>query len=373
MSEARRSPWRPGRAWWLVPAVWTIPAAVATIVYYVTTRDSKNPVTWAQAFLAMAPFWYLWVLLTPPAVWLARRFPVGGPRTGRHVAYHATFAVLFSAIHLTVGLFLLRAFMPPAPETWAYSAVLVSFVRTYFEFDLMLYPLVVVVIHAYDYYVHGRRDALRAAELEVQLAHAHLQALRMQLQPHFLFNTLHAVSSLMDEDVKAARRMLARLSELLRLTLDTQGIHEVPLERELEVLELYLDIERLRFSDRMTVEFQVEPETLDAMVPNLILQPLVENAVRHGIAPRPGGGRITVSAARDGARVHLAVQDDGEGPPPGAPRPSGVGLGNTRQRLEELYGPDHDFAAGPADGGGFEVRVTVPYRAAGRAVEAGAA
>ncbi|HUP19883.1 MAG TPA: histidine kinase [Gemmatimonadota bacterium] len=367
MSEARRSAWRPNRWWLLVLAVWTVPGVLGAIVFYATSIERGRDISWGTAFLYLLPFWYLWALLTPIVVGLARRFPVEGARKWRNVALHGVLTIAFAVFHLSVGLVLVRA-ATPSVDRWPLRQALVGFVQTYFEFEILVYPTVLAAAWAVDYYRRSRQEAIRSAELEVQLAHAHLQTLRMQLQPHFLFNTLHAVSSLRDEDVKAARRMLARLSELLRLTLDTERVHEVPLEQELEVLELYLDIERERFSDRLAVEFHVDPGALDAMVPNLILQPLVENAVRHGVASRPAGGRISVTAERTDGRVTLAVRDDGDGAPPGAPSRTGVGLGNTRARLEELYGPEHGFTAGAAEGGGFEVRIEIPYRA-GRARE----
>lgn len=363
----RESPLRPNRTWLIVLAAWTVPGLIATVVYYVGRMEQEQAVSWVNAALYMLPFWYLWALLTPLAIWAARRLPIDGPRRWRNVGSHLVLATLFGLTHLAVGLVIIRAVIPGPPER-PYPEALQYFFRSYYEFEILIYGAVVGATYAVDYYRRSRRDALRAAELEVRLAHAHLQALKMQLQPHFLFNTLHAASSLMDDDVKAARRMLSRLSDLLRVTLETQGIHEITLEQELEYLDLYLDIERERFPDRLEVEFEVEPGAMRAMVPNLVLQPLVENAVRYGIAPRPEGGIVEVAAWREGDDLQLRVRDDGQGPSrvEGGNVRVGVGLGNTRARLEELYGPDHEFRAYSPKGTGFTVEITIPYREAAK-------
>src|SRR5262245_40790860 len=201
--------------------------------------------------------------------------------------------------------------------------------------------------------------------LETQLAQAQLQSLKMQLHPHFLFNTLHAISALMDDDVKAARRMIARLSELLRLTLENAGQQEFSLRQELDALERYLEIEQIRFQDRLTVRLAVAPETLDASVPNLILQPIVENAIRHGIAPRSSAGWIEIRAERREGMVELQVIDDGPGlQPAGEELREGIGLTNTRARLRQLYGDEHRIEIEDAAEGGLAVKLSIPYRQA---------
>lgn len=355
---------RPTRIWLLVLAAWTVPGLVSTAAFYIARVDQDQSLTLLQAATWMFPFWYLWAAFTPLVIWLARRLPLEGSHRWRNAGAHLILSAVFAYLHLALGLLLIRRLLP-GPFERGYWEALPYYVRLYFEFDIVVYGAIVGASYAYEYYRRSRRDALRAAELEVRLAHAHLQALKMQLQPHFLFNTLHTVSSLMDVDVKAARRMLARLGDLLRLTLDTQGIQEVPLEQELGYLELYLDIERERFPDRLHVDMLVSPEALNAMVPNLVLQPLVENAVRYGIAPRPEGGKITLSARREDGRLKLTVMDDGGGPVPARdPGRSGVGLGNTRARLEELYGPEHEFVTSSERGSGFTVEIVIPYRIA---------
>ena len=218
--------------------------------------------------------------------------------------------------------------------------------------------------HALDYYRKYRERERRALQLETRLAQAQLDALRMQLQPHFLFNTLNSISVLMAEDVKAARRMLTRLSDLLRKSLENEGAHEVSLRDELEFLESYLEIEQTRFQDRLTIRMNVDPAALDARVPNLILQPLVENAIRHGIAPRAAAGTIEIRAGRQNGMIELQVSDNGAGLG-GASVESlmkGIGLSNTQARLEQLYGARASFELRERDEGGLTVTIAIPFR-----------
>src|SRR6185369_4509061 len=195
------------------------------------------------------------------------------------------------------------------------------------------------------YYREGREREIHAAALEAQLAQAQLQTLKMQLQPHFLFNTLNSISALNHEDPRAANRMIARLSELLRLTLENDGAQEVSLHQELDFLKRYLEIQQVRFGDRLKVHFDVAPETMDARVPNLLLQPLVENAIQHGLAPFSAPGEIHIHASRENGLLCLRIADSGPGLPASTPSgaPDGIGLANTRARLQQLYGDAHRF------------------------------
>ncbi len=205
-------------------------------------------------------------------------------------------------------------------------------------------------------------QATRESEqLQTRLAQAQLQALRLQLNPHFLFNTLNAITALVHTDPHAAERMIMGLSELLRISLGSVGEQEVPLSRELEVLEHYLDIQQVRFADRLQVQYAVAPETERALVPNLLLQPLVENAIKHGIAPRAASGRIVIVARRNNGALLLEVSDDGTGSSNGTPTGEGVGLRNSRERLRSLYGDDHRFDAAPQPAGGYRVVIELPF------------
>jgi LytS/YehU family sensor histidine kinase len=234
-----------------------------------------------------------------------------------------------------------------------------SLLRTRLHSDFLTYWLLVGLSHALDYYRKYQERELKATQLEARLAQAQLQALKMQLQPHFLFNTLHAISALVHKDVEAADRMITRLSEFLRITLDSVGVQEVALKTELESLDKYLEIEQVRFGSRLTVVRSVSAETLDLLVPNLILQPLVENAVRHSIAPRAAGGRIEILARRENGNLVIDVLDDGMGEREG-PFREGVGLTNTRARLEALYGGMQSMDLRSEPGAGFRVRLRIP-------------
>jgi LytS/YehU family sensor histidine kinase len=227
---------------------------------------------------------------------------------------------------------------------------------------LVVYWIIFGITRGLDYYLRYRAGEVRAANLEVRLVRSQLDALRMQLHPHFLFNTLNSISVLMRKDVDAADRMLLQLSSLLRITLSGHASHEIRLEEELEILERYLEIEKIRFRDRLTVHMHIDPDSLDAMVPQLLFQPLVENAIRHGISECEAGGVVEIHAQRRDGTVRLQVRDNG----PGMRSTSngsgeGVGLSNLRSRLEHLYGARASFEASNAEDGGVVVTAALPF------------
>jgi LytS/YehU family sensor histidine kinase len=240
-----------------------------------------------------------------------------------------------------------EAFLPLLVKTW--------------HFNLLIYWVIVAVTFAFNYYRKYRERELRALELEKRLAQAKLQALQMQLNPHFLFNTLHSVSALMHQDVEAADGMITRLSDLLRAALDNTDAQEVTVREELEFLKRYLDIEQTRFGSRLTVRMEIAPDSLDDLVPNLILQPLVENAIRHGIEPHAKPGCIGLRVRRSAGRLTVEVSDNGSGLPDEAAE-EGVGLSNTRARLRTLYAEAHGFELCKAPEGGLLARLTIPLR-----------
>ncbi len=231
-----------------------------------------------------------------------------------------------------------------------------------FHVDVLLALVLAVAGHALAYHRHARRRAMRTAALEAQLALARAEALKAQLEPHFLFNALNSISELVHEDAAGAERMIGSLKELLRMTLEGAEAQEVTLAEELRLLGAYLRIQQTRFQDRLSVEVDAAPETLAARVPPLVLQPLVENAIRHGIAPRPGPGRISVRAWREGDALRLEVRDDGLGFSERSPPEEGVGLGNTRARLHRLYGDAQRFELASGEDGGAVAHVAVPFR-----------
>jgi signal transduction histidine kinase len=246
--------------------------------------------------------------------------------------------------------------------------------RAYFQdsfyTNLQWYAAIVAAAISFDWYRRYRDREVHAARMDEQLAAARLEALTMQIQPHFLFNTLHTISELVHEDPDAAERMIARLGDLLRLTVDNAQTHEVTLAQEMEFLEAYLEIQRTRFQDRLEVMVNVDPDARDALVPNLVLQPLVENAIRHGTASLGGQGRILVKAVRVDGRLRMEVHDNGRGPQPEArPRQrQGVGVRNTRSRLEQMYGGDGRLELTHCPIGGTVAAVEIPFRRASAAL-----
>jgi two-component system LytT family sensor kinase len=349
--------------WGLIAAAWTLFglffASEAILGRIYDGRPMRLGAT-LSAWLACA---YLWLCLTPLVLRLARRFPLerkGWPRSALvHLAASFIFALLQLGAYTLVGLLVSADSGKPS-----FFAAFRSLFITNFHFDILTYWAIIGLSHVVAYYRKYRERELRAAQLETRLAHAELDALRMQLHPHFLFNTLNSISVLMTEDVKAARRMLTRLGDLLRASLENSGVNEVTLKEELEFLESYLEIEQTRFHDRLTVRMEVDPATLDARVPHLILQPLVENAIRHGIAPRAAAGLVEIRAMRRNGMVQLEVRDNGAGL--GAARPEslmkGIGLANTRARLEQLYGASHSFELKDGDGhSGLTVTIAIPF------------
>lgn len=311
--------------------------------------------------------WWPWILFTPIVLSLARRFPVERGTWWRVLPVHLFACLISWVLHFAFFTYIGIVWSPWGPPRTPRSFwdMFVGRAMSEFHLDLTIYAATLGVSYAVSYYSRFREREFRAAQLEGQLAQAQLQTLKMQLQPHFLFNTLNGIAGLVrDSRNKAAVDMLAGLSDLLRYTLENAGKQEVPLKEELEFLELYLDIQQMRFSDRLTVDMRVAPETLDAVVPNLILQPLVENAIRHGISRRTAAGTVGVSAERDGGLLRLTIFDDGPGlrRDDGAKPVEGVGLSNTRARLAQLYGDRHRFTLSERKGGGVEVTLVIPFR-----------
>jgi two-component system LytT family sensor kinase len=226
--------------------------------------------------------------------------------------------------------------------------------------QLLVYLAVLAGGFAREFFLSDQRRQRQAAHLQAQLAEARLDALRMQINPHFLFNTLHAVSALVERDPGGVRRMIARLSELLRYTIESHATDEIPLRDELAFLRRYIEIMEIRFQGRLSVETTVEQGTDGALVPNLILQPIVENALEHGVNRAAGEGRISIAVRRDGPRLVLTVRDNGPGLD--VTNESGVGLANTRARLEQLYGDRASLTLQNAEGGGVVAKIALPYR-----------
>jgi two-component system LytT family sensor kinase len=309
---------------------------------------------WVTALWHIVPSWLIPAALLPAVAALSRAAPVDRTTWRASLPLHVLAAVAFTVIHLggTAGL---RAWRGES-----FESVFVGLFSRYAVVDLFMYGAIVAVLQA-----HHFQSELR--EREIGLARARLQVLRAQLQPHFLFNSLNAIAAMaLNGERERVALTVSSLSELLRRSLDDSIDHEVPLETEMELLDHYLRLEKTRFEDRLSLESRVAPEALRALVPSLLLQPLVENAVRHGIERRRGPGRVVIEAAREGPRLRVEVRDSGPGFADAADAAGrGIGLANTQARLEQLYGPAHSLERGVAPEGGARVTIRLPFRAAG--------
>jgi hypothetical protein len=338
----------------------------------VRARLAGRPVHLVSALGQELAFWAFWILVTPVIAWLVRRVRPAPGRWARALPLHLAAAVVVSvAAQLYYGALRRLDGTPIPPEYATLGASIRSILLDrWLGIGMLLYAVVAGAVVAVDmtrrYHERDRRAAERETQLEGQLARAQLDALRAQLNPHFLFNALNSVAMLVRAGARAeAVRALAELAELLRRALYGPSTAEVPLRDELGFVERYLGVERLRFQDRLEVAVEVDADALDAAVPNLLLQPLVENALKHGIAPRAAGGRVTVRARVDGDVLRLEVADDGAGLRDGAPNATaGVGLANTRARLDRLYGAAARLSLRAGEGGGAVVAVELPRRAA---------
>jgi two-component system, LytTR family, sensor kinase len=315
--------------------------ASAAISHFLASASVK-PLTWTRAIVLECGYAYVAAILSPAAIWLADRFRIEPPNWLRNIIVHASASIMFSVIACLIwqGMAYLIGMKEMEP---GFAAEMRAIAWSLFD-GAPLYWVIVLIHNAGYYYERYEISAAKAADLNAQLAQAQLQSLKAQIHPHFLFNSLHSISELIHADPLAAERMIVALSHLLRSSLANSSLLEVPLERELELTQLYLDIEKMRFDERLLIEIRVAHEAEGALVPNLILQPLVENAIKHGICRRPGTGRIAVEAMRDGGRLVITVRDNGAGfDTEKRPIVEGVGLKTTRARLEKLYGEEQSF------------------------------
>jgi signal transduction histidine kinase len=351
--------------WGLFIGFWTtIGLSFASQFYLSSSLFGYHSVSWTQAISITLGDWYVWALLSLPIVWFARRFPIHRRNCAKLLVIHTTASVVVCVLYVLARAAVGQLQGPLVGLPASFGATVEKLFLKNSLFNLLVYWVIVAVSHAFDYYRKFHEREWRTSDLERRLAQARLMALQMQLNPHFLFNTLHTISALMHKDVEAADTMITRLSELLRLTLETTDANEVTLRRELDFLRRYLEIEQTRFGERLTVRLQVEPDTLDGLVPNLILQPLVENAIRHGVEPHARPGVIELHARRHQHQLQVQVCDNGSGLATEQQLEEGIGLANTRARLEQLYGRAHEFSLGQAPGGGLCVTLRLPFRRA---------
>ncbi|NNF05067.1 MAG: histidine kinase [Rhodothermales bacterium] len=339
--------------------LWSIPGIAALSFYYLTQTVTAGSFNWTYALVSTFPNWYIWAVLAPVVVKVSTTWTMDSSNWLR-VLLTVHVPVLFAAmmVHSAFNLVLFRT-------AGLHDVMNLDLYRVHFttrvHANIFTYATIVGAWYAFDYYRKFASRERQAASLQIQLAQANLRALKMQIHPHFLFNTLNSIAALVrKEENRPAVRMLGQLGEFLRIALENKGQQEIPLEQEFDFLRKYLDIERVRFGDRLQVNFDVDPGLRSLYVPNLILQPIVENAIHHGISPQTSGGRIDIVAREEDGRICMSISDNG----PGLKNPDrlekGVGVANTQARLENLYGKDQEFSLRNAASGGLEVRVCIP-------------
>lgn len=370
----------------------------ALVLLFAAPLPLTGRISWREAVSFGGSFWALWLLFLPVVAWLSFRFPIERKRLVLNVGVHVLACLLIVGTNRMTFRAVARIFPSPQPsETPGQRQVLKTdrpgqplqlrrppppqrrsldlvgppsalgiFIGLRAALDVLVYWSVLGICQAITNFRSSQTRERRAAELEARLASAKLQALRMQINPHFLFNTLNSIAALVYVNPRAADEMLGDLSELLRRSLDSMEEQEIPLARELEFIAAYISIEQKRFGERLRVEQNVPEELLGALVPALILQPLVENAIRHGIEPRRGPGLISIQAKHQDAHLHLIVRDNGRGLPAAELSNSarrGIGLANVQARLRGLYGQDQSVSFGKAEPQGCQVDILLPFHA----------
>lgn len=378
--NADNDPDSPNMRAWIVWAtslgVWTLIALAGTVTMYQFNRMRGWPRNFGQMLALQLSQTLTYVPLTPFVFLLACRYPLRRDVWRRRLVLYIVGALVFTLAHVALRGLTYHVWdmgtASYASAIWDSHAHAVRIRWDLFE-SLFFYNVVdditgtyvpiVLIAHVVSYYQRFRQRELRTSQLQTQLAKAHLQALKSQLQPHFLFNTMHSISALMLTDVQAADRMMTRLSDLLRMSLEAEGTQVTTLSRELESVNCYLEIEKIRFEEKLNVVLDIAPETLDAQVPHLLLQPLVDNAVKHGISKMPAAGEIRIIVRALDGELQLEISDNGPGfGKRGSFRQDGLGLRVTRERLESLYGQDQSMELLSPPQGGGTVRVCIPFR-----------
>ena len=355
--------------WGLIILFWLGWSAACTSFSYSFRAVLHHPMSWMELSPMYFAAYALWgPLFTPIAVFMARRFPFEKQIWIRSLIVHCFAAPAIGCIHALICVYFSSWIWP---EMAAYGAVtkpemFKSYFLMYGTDNIFIYFSIIFVMQGWIYYERYRDRELRASVLQTELAKAQLQALKVQLHPHFLFNTLNSVSELMHQDVHTAERVITRLSDLLRMALENIGVQEIPLSQELDFVKGYLEIEQLRFQDRLRVELDIAPITLDCRIPNLLLQPIVENCIRHGIGKSSELGLIQIFARKISDRLLVVVSDNGPGLKLNGDGKSstcnfGIGLSTTRTRLEFLYGAEQTFVLNNLPERGMEVRISLPW------------
>lgn len=348
----------------LTPVRVLLVIAASTLMGWLFSLPMMANGGWKQALAQ----WWAWGLIAPLIVLADRRLPFDDREFGKRAIAHAAMSIVFVALYLYV-FYVLRAGLGEISwrELWPPTEMLMATQFGWFLWSQVVYWMIVCGLQAYRYYGRYVGTELRLERMEKSYSHARLNALRMQLDPHFLFNALNTISSHVERDPRLTRRMIEHLGDLLRLSLENKDRQEVPLSEELAFLEHYLAIQRIRFGDQLEVHLEIAPEVRYASVPSLILQPIVENAIRHGISRRIAGGWISIDAREVGGNLSISVEDDGVGLPAGwsLERSNGLGLSVTRERLNGLYPELNRFDVRRRMEGGTRVEILLPLRKAG--------
>jgi len=354
--------------WTVITGTWVLLGVIYVIPIYLEVRAEGMGHSFIRIFAWGILTWLAWAPLTPLIIALARRFPLVGGSWKTSIAVHLPAFLIFSAIHSAAAVAIVLTIQPwdnMGSSPTAFWPRFLSRFKGSLGPDLLIYGGVVGICYAIDYYRKYREREFVASQLETQLAKAQLDSLRMQLHPHFLFNTLNGIVGLVrDNNNQAAVTMLVGLSDLLRHALEHSDRQEVELKEELNFVKLYLSIQQMRFSDRLQIEFDIESVTTQALVPNLLLQPLLENALKHGIGRSAESGSVKISATKSDDRLSITVADNGAGLPNNwqLKTSSGIGLANTIARLQQLYGENYRFDIRNRDQGGVEVEVVIPLK-----------
>ncbi len=368
---------RPWLIWVASFAVWSLVALAAGITVYRLYLTGRSPMAFTSALSLEACQILTYAPLTPFVFAFASRYPFRRNNWRSRWLLYLAVGVVFTGLHVILKSVTPFGFWDRQYHEWRSIlwdshthrlavkwSVLPELFLTSLSDDIAdTFIPIVLAAHLVSYNRTLRERELRAAQLEAQLATARLQALKSQLQPHFLFNTLHSISSLMLTDVRAADRMMTRLGDLLRMSLESAGTQITILSREIEFLNCYLEIEKVRFAERLNITLDISPETLDASVPHLLLQPLVDNAVKHGIAKLPDGGEVRIAAKNHAGQLQIEISDNGPGlSAKGALPSSGLGLRITRERLQSLYGQDQTLELRNMPEGGTIAHIRIPFR-----------
>ncbi len=348
--------------WWLLASVWFVLSIFMASQLVLRTAEGKYPVDWLSGISLEMLYCLQWILLSPVTLWLAKKFPLQSRKFFAGLLVHLAVGLTMSAVTMAGRTVLITIFMYKFTIPLTLERVLNNMTDA-LDYGVMSYLLNMLFSYSYVFYTQVREREIRAAQLENELGKAQLLALKMQLHPHFFFNTLNTISMLIrKQENELAVEMIAKLSKFLRYTLDKTNTQEVTLEEELSAIDLYLEIQNVRFQDKLRVKKTISHDVLNTKVPTLILQPLVENALQHGISKREEGGTLELSAERLNGKVHISISDDGTGVQESLAllKQRGIGLQNSESRLQKLYGSSFEFDIKPKPNGGTIVHVAVP-------------